>query len=237
MCSFGKTSQLVFRSSHGSGNLQRVAADPFGMSRRVVVAKIDCRTECTQCVFIALLELLESFTQLAGAVSDHFFEMQAVIFNLLFQMPFVKGPLEAGNDSALQKRLDEIIVRAGAHGLNTHLDVVHTGGDQKSHVRIAAANLGKKFQAADTRHLEVGNDGVKAIALQNPEGFLAGSGSRAGKERWPQHYGEESASGPFIVDGKYADDGRKTICGSCGAAFDFSRKRFVDDGHGGSAPR
>jgi hypothetical protein len=77
----------------------------------------------------------------------------------------VEGALKAGNDGTLQKRLDEVVVRAGTHGLHTHFYVVDTGRDEECHVRIAAASLGEKLQASNARHLEVGNDGVKALLL------------------------------------------------------------------------
>jgi hypothetical protein len=132
-----------------------------------------------QGVFIAALELLESFPQLEGAVRNHVFEMLAVVFDLLLKILLVKGALQAGDDSTLDKRFDEIVVRAGAHGLDANFHVVHTGSDQERHVRMAAANLGKKFQATDAGHLQVGNDGIEDLVLQNAEGFFARIGGRA----------------------------------------------------------
>ena len=33
-------------------------------------------------------------------IGDHFFEMLAVVFDVLFQVPFIKGALQAGNNGA-----------------------------------------------------------------------------------------------------------------------------------------
>src|SRR5271169_1408410 len=91
MRSFGQASQLIFWPAQGAGNLQRVTADALGVAGRFIVAKIDCRTECLQGVFVSPFELLESLTQLESAVRNHFFEVLPVVFDLLLQEAFVKG--------------------------------------------------------------------------------------------------------------------------------------------------
>jgi hypothetical protein len=188
---FGQTSQFLFGPVHSAGNLQRVTADALGVAGRVIVAKVDCRAKCLQGVFITPLKLLESLMQLSGSVGNHFFEMLAVVFDLLLQVSLVEGALKAGNDSTLDQRLDEIVVRAGTHGLDTHFHVIDPGRDQECHVRIAAANVCKKLQAANARHLEVGYDGVKVLAVQGLKGLFAAGGGRAQEIRRTQHDGEE----------------------------------------------
>src|SRR5271163_1891940 len=179
MSTFGEASQLILRPAHGAGDLQRVTADALRVSCGLVVTKIDGRTERLQGVFITALELLESLAKLASAIRDHFFEMMAVVFDLLLEILLVKGTLQAGNDGTLDKRFNEIVVRAGAHGLHTNFDVIHACSYHERQVGIAAANLGKKLQPTDAGHLEVGNDRIEALALQSQQGLFARIGGGA----------------------------------------------------------
>jgi hypothetical protein len=94
-----------------------------------------------QGVFITALYVLESFTQLTSALGHHFFKVLAVVYYLPFEMPLMESTLETSKDGSFPQRFDEIVVRARAHGLHTHIDVVHTRGDEESDVRIGSADL------------------------------------------------------------------------------------------------
>jgi hypothetical protein len=144
---------------------------------------------------------------LHGAVGNHFFEVLAVAFDLLFEMTLMKGAFEAGKEGVFMKRFDKIVVGAGAHGVDTHIDVVHPRGDQERNVRIGTANMSKELEAADTGHLEIGNYGIESLSLQSLKSFGAVTGGGAVEGRRPQHDGDEPRSGLLIVDGEYADRG------------------------------
>ncbi len=50
--------------------------------------------------------------KLLGTFGDHLFEMLAVVFDLLFELPLMQGTLKARHDDTFQKRFDEIVVCA-----------------------------------------------------------------------------------------------------------------------------
>jgi hypothetical protein len=123
----------------------------------------------------------------ASAFYNHFFEMLAVVLDLLFELPLVESTLQTYKDVTFPKRFDEIIVRAAAHGLNADLQVVDAGGDQERHVGVGAANLGEQLQTADSRHLKVRDNSIESLALQSHESFLAARGGRAMKSWRRKH--------------------------------------------------
>src|ERR1700722_15938757 len=191
-----ETFQLFLRASHEAGNLERVKADTLGVAGSFRVPEIDRRAKGLQSVFITMLNLLESLSQLACALGNHFFEMLAVVFDLLFEISLMKGTFQAGEHSAFQKRFDEIVVRAGTHGLHSYFHVVHPSGDQECYVRMGAANVGQEFEPRDTGHLEIGNNGIEVLSLQSRKGFFPTSGGSTGERRGGQNDGEELASAP-----------------------------------------
>jgi hypothetical protein len=176
------------------------------MASGFIVAEINGRAESLQSTLVTALDLLEGVTELAGALRHHFFEMLAVVFDLLFKMPLMKGALEAGNEDRFPERFDEIVVSATAHGLYAHIHVVHSRGDQEGHIRIGAPNVVEKFEAADAGHLEIGDYGIESLELQRLKGgFAIGSGSAVESRRMQQD-GDELRGGGFVVDGEHADD-------------------------------
>jgi hypothetical protein len=196
---------------------------------RFIVPEVDGRAECLQGVFIAALDLLKSFAELEGTVGDHFFEMQAVVFHLLFEVPLVERTLEARKYGVFMKRFDKIVIGTTAHRLHAHIDVVHTRGDQEGDVRIGMANVCEELEASDTGHLEVGDDGIKAVALQSLEGFFAGASGGTAVSGRVQHKREKFAGGAFIVYGQDAD-GRRN--GHTRNDLVLQRIRAVTGGHG-----
>ena len=202
--SSGKTFQLFVRPAHRSGNLKCVTADTLGMSCRFIVAEIDCRTKCLQCVFITALDLLEGALQLPGALRDHFFKALTVVFDLSFELPLVQCALEACQDRAFPQGFNEIVVRTAPHRSHTHVDIIHTSGDQKRHMRMESAYFGEELHTTDARHMEVGNDRIELLVLQSRQSFLATAGSGALESGRAQDEGEKLASSRFIVDGKNA---------------------------------
>src|SRR5690348_15203795 len=139
--------------------------------------------------------------------------MLAVVFEFLFEMPFAQGIFEAGHDGALAEGLVKIIVRAGAHGFDAYVHVVHTGGDKKRHVRMLVANLGEQFHTAETWHLKVGNDRVETLPLQSHEGFFRGAGGCTAKSWSCQDEGKKFDCGGLVIYGQDADC-RGTVRGS-----------------------
>src|SRR5467141_2532320 len=107
----GETSELLVRPAHRSGNFKRVAANPLRVARGFVIPEIDGRAKGFQGVLIAPLDAPESRLQLRGALHNHLLKMQAVVFDLLFELPLMQGALEARHDDTFQKRFDEIVVR------------------------------------------------------------------------------------------------------------------------------
>src|SRR5438445_996891 len=143
----GKTSQLFVRPAQRAGNLEGVAANTLRMPCRFMVAEVDGRAKCLQRVFIAALDLLESRLELLSAFRDHFFKVLAIVFDLLFKLALVKGAFEAGHDGTFPERFDKIVVRATAHRLHAYVHVIHTGGDQERHVRMAPPDFRQEFHA------------------------------------------------------------------------------------------
>jgi len=94
--------------------------------------------------------------QLPGALRDHFFKVLTVVFDLSFELPLVQCALEACQDGAFLERFNEIVVRTAPHRSHTHVDIIHTGGDQKRHMRMEAAYFGEQLHTTDARHVEVG---------------------------------------------------------------------------------
>lgn len=65
----------------------------------------------------------------------------------------------------------------------------------------------EEFEAADARHLEIGNYRIESVELQRPDGcFAIGSGSAVESGRTQQD-GDERTGGGFVIDGEHADDG------------------------------
>ncbi len=189
--SSGQASQLIFGPTQGAGKFQGVTADALRVACGFVVAEVDRRAEGLQRVFITALDLVQSFAELDGAGGNHFFEMLAVVFDLPFEAALMKGALQAGQDGVFMKRLDQIVVGTGTHGLNAHIDVVHAGGDQEGDVRIGPANFGEEFEATDTGHLEIGNYSIESLGSQSRKSLCAVTGGSAVEDRRPQHEGDE----------------------------------------------
>src|SRR5215469_6921337 len=81
----GEAAKFFLLPAHSAGNLERIAANTLGVSRGLVVAKVDGSAKSLQRVFVALLDLLEGGLELSRAGGNHFFEMQAVIFDLFLE--------------------------------------------------------------------------------------------------------------------------------------------------------
>jgi hypothetical protein len=199
--SSGQAAQLIHGPAQDPGKLEGVAADAPRVACGFVVAQVDRRAKSLEGVCVAALDLGKSFAKLNGAVGNHIFEMLTVVFDLPFEMMLMEGVLKAGKDGVFVKRFDEVVVCSGAHGLDTHIDVVHTSGDQECDMRIGTADVSEELHSAKARHLEVRDDGIEALMLQSREGGFAGGGGSAVETRGPEHQGEEFAGSALVVDG------------------------------------
>jgi hypothetical protein len=179
--------------------------------------------------------LRESFAELNGAGGNHGFEVLAVVFDLQFEMMLMEGALQAGKDGVFLKRFDEVVVCAGAHGLDTDIDVVHTGGDQERDVRVGTADVREEFDTAKARHLEVGNDGIEALVLQSDEGVFPGGSGSAVETGWAEHQREKFAGCALVVNGKNADDWGMARRGGGEGGLLRRGERVVKNGHGETA--
>jgi len=160
--------------------------------------------------------------------------MEAVVLDLAFEMALLKCPLETGKNGILMKRFDKIVVGTGAHGLHTDIDVVDTCGDQEGNVRKGMANVREELEATDAGHLEIRNDGVKALALQSHEGLFACSGRGTAECGWGKHKSEKFAGGALVVDSEDPDDRGMLRPDRFRVGLVSSRKRSVSSGHGKS---
>src|SRR5262245_6915029 len=111
------------------------------MSCGLAVAKIDGSAKRTQRVFVTALDLLKRGSQLCCALGDDLFEMQTVVFHLLFELPAMQGIFETSHHGALAKRFNEVVVCAIAHRLHAYIYVIHPSGDQERQVPKVAANF------------------------------------------------------------------------------------------------
>jgi hypothetical protein len=129
------------------------------------------------------------------------------------------------------ERFNEIVVRTAPHRSHTHVDIIHTGGDQKRHMRMEAAYFGEQLHTTDARHVEVGNDRIELLALQSRQSFLATAGSGALESGRAQDEGEKLASSRFIVNGKNAHSRLVIWWNLVENAFCFRGKNLVSFRH------
>ena len=71
-------------------------------------------------------------------------------------------------------------------------------------MRIAAPDFREELHAADARHMEVGDDRVKSLALQSHKRFFTTAGSGATESRRAQDDREKLASSGIVVDDEHA---------------------------------
>ena len=204
--SSGQATQLVLGPTQDPGELEGVAADTPRVACGFVVAEVDRRAKSLEGVCVAALGLGKSFAELNGAAGNHVFEVLTVVFELPFEVMLMEGVFETGKDGVFVKRFDEVVVCSRAHGLDTHIDVVHTSRDEECDVRIGTADMSEKLHTAKARHLQVGDDGIEALMLQSGKGVFAGGGGSAVEAGGPEHQGEKFAGSALVVDGKNADD-------------------------------
>jgi hypothetical protein len=231
-----KAFQLLVRPAHCSCNLERVTADTPGMAGGLTVAEIDRRPKRLQCVFITSLDLLEGALQLLRALRDHFFKMLPVVFDLLFEFPFVQRAFDACQDGAVMERFDEIVVRTAAHRVHADVHIIHARSDQKGQVGIAATRFGEEFHTTDAGHLKVGNDHVEPPAPESHERFFAIAGSGAVKRGGPEDEREEFASGGFVVDDQNAYRGLESWRNLGDSSLRFSGESSISLGHPSGYP-
>src|SRR4029077_8378324 len=101
------------------------------MALGFAVAEIDRRAKRPERVFVTAFDSLQSLAELLGTVDDHFFEMLPVVLHLLFELALIERAFQARENDIFEKRLDEIIVRAGTNRLNAYIDILHAGCDEK----------------------------------------------------------------------------------------------------------
>src|ERR1700758_4449761 len=158
--------------------------------------------------------------------------MMAIMFDFLLEPALVQSVFEAGDDGGFAKRLDKIVVGAGAHGFDAHVHVVYASRDEERHVGMMMANFGEEFHAAQAWHLKVGDDGVERLALQSYEGFFGSASGSATKCRRRQDKGKKPNSGRFIIYGEDASDKRVVGNGNGRGVFGFLYASLIGFVHG-----
>src|SRR5215472_5923861 len=196
------------------------------MSSGLAVAKIDGSAKRTQRVFVAALDLLKRGSQLCSSLGDDLFEMQTVVFHLLFELSPMQGVFETGHHSALPERLNEVVVRAVAHRLHAYINVIHASGDQERHVPKVAANFCEQLHAGETRHLQIRDYCVEPLALERFEGFLSATSGSAVKRGRSQDQGKKLARRRFVVDRENSRWARRSLHWFCGAILRWPAERF-----------
>jgi len=91
---------------------------------------------------------------------------------LLVELSPAQGALQACNNNGFQKRFDEVVVRAGTHGLYANFHVVDTGSKEEGYIRMPTASLSKKLHAANAGHTKIGDNSVEFLSLKSRNGFF-----------------------------------------------------------------
>jgi hypothetical protein len=120
-----------------------------------------------------VLQVFHGLAKHFSAGSDDVLQALLVILALLQGMAVLQGALHCAYQVFPLKGLEQIVIRAAAHGVDGYGDVVHGGDHDDGKVGLLFVDAFQKRDAVSTLHHDVGQHQFEGIQFQRIEGFIA----------------------------------------------------------------
>ena len=124
-----------------------------------------------------------------------------------------QGRLDRGADLLVGERLDEVLVRAEAHGLDRRLHRRVRGHHDHLHVAALRAHAPEHLDAVDAGHRQVAQDDVGAVAELGQRLLARARGVDLAPPLVGDEDGERAAHVGLVVDDEHARADRRVRCG------------------------
>ena len=188
------------RNAHGASERDGIGRDALGVALGFRVLQVECVAEGLKRDVVGVLEIFHGVAQHLGAGANHFFEALVVVLGFFERLAMIEGALDGVEQLVALKRLEQVVVCAAAHGVDSHADVVNGGDHDDGKIGLEGVNALEQGDAADVVHDDVSEHQVEGVHLENFESVAAVAGLLNGVALALEGGGDHGADGRFVVD-------------------------------------